>query len=129
MDKEPANKEKAPSGNPMPGMEDINDPMFMNLLNTFAKDLLGGEGNNSDKAMENLMGEFTSFLKESETNEEMKSTLESVVQQIINKDTLYEPMKTLKDHFPTWLEANWESLSTEDVERYNKQLDKITEIC
>ena len=59
----------------------------------------------------------------------MKSALESVVQEIINKDTLYEPMKTLKEEFPPWLEANWEKIPQEDVERYNKQLEKIEEIC
>ena len=59
----------------------------------------------------------------------MKTALESVVQEIINKDTLYEPMKTLKDEFPTWLENNWEKIPPEDHERYNKQLEKIEEIC
>jgi hypothetical protein len=29
--------------------------------------------------MDNILGEFTNFLKESENNEEMKSALESVV--------------------------------------------------
>ena len=38
-------------------------------------------------------------------------------------------MKILKDEFPSWLENNWQSLSDEDLERYNKQQDKITEIC
>lgn len=88
---------KEPSGAQSQGADGfpgIDDPMFKNLLNTFAKDLIGGEGGqggegNSDKAMENLMNEFTSFLKDSENNDEMKSALESVVQEIISKDTLY----------------------------------------
>jgi peroxin-19 len=75
------------------------------------------------------MQEFTTFLKDAEGNEEMKSTLESVVQEIINKDTLYEPMKTLKEEYPKWLETNWKILKPEELERYNNQLDKITEIC
>jgi len=29
-------------------------------------------------------------------------------------------MKTLKDEYPKWLEENWQSLSDEDLERYNK---------
>ncbi len=53
----------------------MNDPNFMNLLNTFAKDLLSGDGQTSDKAMENILGEFTNFLKESENSEEMQSAL------------------------------------------------------
>ena len=66
------------------------------------------------------MSEFSSFLKSSENNEEMKSALESVVQEIISKDTLYEPMKVLHDEFPNWLESNWDKVSQQDLERYNK---------
>ena len=68
-------------------------------------------------------------MKDSEGNEEMKQALESVVQEIIKKDTLYEPMKAMRDEYPKWLEANWDKVSQEDLERYNKQLDKIVEIC
>jgi hypothetical protein len=42
-----------------------------------------------------------------------------VVKEIISKDSLYQPMKNLKDAFPPWLEDNWQSLSDEDLERYN----------
>ncbi len=35
----------------------------------------------------------------------------------------------MKKEYPIWLEHNWEKLSQEDLERYNKQLEKITEIC
>ena len=48
---------------------------------------------------------------------------------IISKDSLYKPMKILKDEFPDWLEKNWDKISTEDLERYNQQLDKVTEVC
>lgn len=48
---------------------------------------------------------------------------------MISKDSMYEPMKKLKDAYPEWLEANWQKLSDEELEKYNKQLDKVTEIC
>jgi hypothetical protein len=52
-----------------------------------------------------------------------------VVKEIISKDSLYQPMKNLKEEYPGWLENNWQELSDEDLEKYNKQLDKVTEIC
>ena len=55
--------------------------------------------------------------------------LDSVVKDILSKDSLYKPMKVLKDEYPDWLEKNWESLSQEDLERFNNQQDKINEIC
>ena len=43
----------------MPGMEGMeNDPTFMNLLNTFAKDLLSGDANQSDAALDGIMNQF-----------------------------------------------------------------------
>ena len=51
------------------------------------------------------------------------------MKDIISKDSLYKPMKILKDEFPDWLEKNWDKISTEDLERYNQQLDKVTEVC
>ena len=38
----------------------------------------------------------------------MKSALDSVVKEIISKDSLYEPMKHLKEEYPKWLEENWQ---------------------
>ncbi len=101
-------------------------------MQNFTKDLLGGEGGAADGVpggMDNLMNEFSKFLKESEGNEDMKSALDSVVNELLTKDTLYEPMKTLRDEYPNWLEHNWDKIPQRDLENYNNQLDKITEIC
>ncbi len=67
----------------------------MNFLNTFAKDFMKGEGGQEgDPAnMEKMMSEFSNFLKDSEGNEDMKGALDSVVNELLNKETLYEPMK------------------------------------
>jgi len=115
----------APGGMP-PGM----DELLKNLMGS-----LGGEGGAGEEGMPNaagmekLMAEFGNFLKDSEGNEDMKSALDSVVNELLTKDTLYEPMKTLRDEYPTWLEQNWDKVSQKDLESYNNQLDKITEIC
>lgn len=83
------------------------DENFMKMLDSFAKDLLKGDPTQSEGALDNLMNQFSEFMKDSENNEDMKDALESVVSEIIKKDTLYEPMKTLKDEYPKWLEENW----------------------
>ena len=48
----------------------------MGMLNEFAKELLSNDPNKSEVAMDKIMGEFTSFLNETENNEEMKSALD-----------------------------------------------------
>ena len=79
--------------------------------------------------MNEIMKHFTSFLQDSDGNNEFKGALDSVVKDIISKDSLYEPMRKLRDEYPAWLEVNWDKVSDEDLERYNQQLDKVTEIC
>jgi peroxin-19 len=81
--------------------------------------------------MDEIFKQFSSFLKdqEGEGDENFKSSLDSVVKEIISKDSLYQPMKNLKDEYPKWLEDNWQTLKDEELEKYNKQLDKVTEIC
>lgn len=104
----------------------------MAFMKNFTKDIFGGDferGSGGSAGMDNLMNEFTNFLKESEGNEDMKSALDSVVNELLTKDTLYEPMKTLRDEYPNWLENNWDKVSQQNLEQYNNQLEKITEIC
>ena len=101
----------------------------MSVLNNLAKNLMSGDPSTSSQAMDNIMSEFNTFLNETENNEEMKTAMDSVVKEIISKDSLYEPMKSLKDEYPKWLEDNWQKVPQDELERYNKQLDMITDIC
>lgn len=41
----------------------------------------------------------------------MKSAMDSVVNELLNKETLYEPMKTMREEYPKWLDENWEKIS------------------
>lgn len=75
------------------------------------------------------MKQFSQFLSEGDSNGEFGGALESVVKDIVSKESLYPPMKKLKDAYPEWLENNWDKCSDLDLERFNKQLDKVTEIC
>lgn len=85
---------------------------MMSFLNNFAKDFLSSEGGGSSSGgMEKMMSEFSSYMKDSDGNPDMKNALDSVVNELLNKETLYEPMRTLKEEYPAWLESNWEKIS------------------
>lgn len=58
-------------------------------------------------------------MKDNESNPELKTAFDSILNDLIDKDSLYEPMKQLRELFPDWLEKNAESLPMEDVDRYN----------
>lgn len=51
-----------------------------------------------------------------------------MMEQLTNKEILYEPMKELDQKFPKWLEEKQGKLSKEDEERYRTQRGLVREI-
>lgn len=47
--------------------------------------------------------------------------VDGMMQQLLSKDLMYEPMKQVADQFPAWLEENEGTLPATDLERYKKQ--------
>ncbi|KAI0402522.1 Pex19 protein family-domain-containing protein [Xylaria palmicola] len=63
------------------------------------KDIPGGDGNEED---------FSKLLM-------------GMMEQLTNKEILYEPMKELNDKFPGWMEKNKDTLAADDLKRYQEQ--------
>jgi peroxin-19 len=51
-----------------------------------------------------------------------------MMEQLTNKDMLYEPMKELDEKFPKYLSDNKDKLKAEDAARYNKQKEIVKNI-
>lgn len=60
--------------------------------------------------------------------EEFSKMLMGMMEQLTNKDILYEPMKELNDKFPEWMEKNKATTSAEDLKRYEEQRVLVKEI-
>eukprot|EP00026_Physarum_polycephalum_P013224 Phypoly_transcript_13604.p1 GENE.Phypoly_transcript_13604~~Phypoly_transcript_13604.p1 ORF type:complete len:336 (+),score=80.11 Phypoly_transcript_13604:43-1008(+) len=69
------------------------------------------------------------MLQDFETNPEFQSVMEGMVNQMISKDVLYEPMKELREKYPKWLADNHSKLSEEEYGKYIKQYDIVQKIC
>ncbi|EEP82636.1 predicted protein [Uncinocarpus reesii 1704] len=69
---------------------------------------LGGDGQDDDEKFENLI---------------MRA-----MEQLSNKEILYEPVKELHEKFGPWLKENKEKLSKEDYERYGKQAQLMADV-
>jgi peroxin-19 len=54
--------------------------------------------------------------------------LMGMMEQLVNKDILYEPMKELEENFPDWLAKNKESTPKEDLDRYITQQAVVKDI-
>ncbi|GKT45036.1 peroxisomal biogenesis factor 19 [Colletotrichum spaethianum] len=60
--------------------------------------------------------------------EEFSKMLMGMMEQLTNKEILYEPMKELNDKFPEWFEKNREKTPAEDLKRYEDQQALVKEI-
>ena len=63
-----------------------------------------------------------------EGNEEFSKMLLGMMEQLTNKEILYEPMKELDEKFPDWLLKNKGKTTKEDLKRYEEQQALVKEI-
>ncbi|KAI9706327.1 MAG: Peroxisome chaperone and import receptor [Bogoriella megaspora] len=62
------------------------------------------------------------------SDEDFSKMLLGMMEQLTNKDILYEPMKELNDKFPAWLQKNREKTGKDDLARYEEQQRLVSEI-
>lgn len=83
------------------------DDMLANLLRELQSANGGADGTGDDSFSKMLLG---------------------MMEQLTNKEVLYEPMKELDQKFPAWLDSKKGELKEEDRERYEKQRGLVREI-
>ncbi|CAI6338394.1 unnamed protein product [Periconia digitata] len=62
------------------------------------------------------------------SDEDFSKILMGMMEQLTNKDILYEPMKELHDKFPKWMEENKTKTEEKDLKRYEEQQQLVKEI-
>ncbi|TVY37575.1 Peroxisomal biogenesis factor, partial [Lachnellula subtilissima] len=62
------------------------------------------------------------------SEEDFSKMLLGMMEQLTNKDILYEPMKELDDKFPAWMEKNEGKVDEADMKRYREQRGFVREI-
>lgn len=62
------------------------------------------------------------------SEEDFSKMLLGMMEQLTNKEILYEPMKELDDKFPEWMEQNKSKTSKDDLARYEEQRIVVHEI-
>ena len=60
--------------------------------------------------------------------EDFSKMLMGMMEQLANKEILYEPMKELHDKYPDWMRRNREKTSKQDLERYEEQQRLVGEM-
>mmetsp|Transcript_9356 Transcript_9356/g.22524 ORF Transcript_9356/g.22524 Transcript_9356/m.22524 type:complete len:295 (+) Transcript_9356:123-1007(+) len=62
-------------------------------------------------------------------NGDMQSLVDSLMEQLLSKEVLYQPMRDIASRYPEWLQANRDALSAEDLDKYERQHRKIQRVC
>ncbi|KAH8821147.1 Pex19 protein family-domain-containing protein [Xylogone sp. PMI_703] len=62
------------------------------------------------------------------SEEDFSKMLLGMMEQLTNKEILYEPMKELHDKFPGWIEKNINNTPPDDMKRYKLQQTLVAEI-
>ncbi|KAJ3409230.1 Peroxisome chaperone and import receptor [Chytridiales sp. JEL 0842] len=103
----------------MSKLRDSSDKVQAQVSNNeFDPSLLGEAG------MEDMMKELEAMMNTSE----FESMFGNIMEQLMSKDVLYEPMKDLHTKYPEWLKNNKDKVAAEDYARYEKQYVIIQEI-
>lgn len=78
--------------------------------------------------MEKGGGDPSSLLSGAGGDEDFSKLLLGMMEQLTNKDILYEPMKELHDKFPAWMELHRDTCPKADLDRYLEQQRLVGEI-
>lgn len=62
------------------------------------------------------------------SEEDFSKMLMGMMEQLTNKEILYEPMRELNEKFPGWMEKNKDTVTEEDRKRYVEQQKLVKEM-
>ena len=62
------------------------------------------------------------------SDEGFNKMLMGMMEQLTNKEILYEPMKELHDKYPAWIETNKAKTNADDMKRYMEQQSLVNDI-
>ncbi|XP_057467071.1 peroxisome biogenesis protein 19-1-like [Actinidia eriantha] len=75
-----------------------------------------------------MMEDWAKQFEELAGSQDMESIVETMMQQLLSKEILHEPMKEIGERYPKWLEEHKSKLSKDDYERYSHQYKLIKDL-
>ncbi|KJZ79744.1 hypothetical protein HIM_01213 [Hirsutella minnesotensis 3608] len=82
----------------------------------------------ADDFMSEMLKQLSSGEDGAGGDEDFSKMLMGMMEQLTNKDILYEPMKELDDKFPGWFDKNAARTPADDLKRYEEQRVLVREI-
>lgn len=132
-----AAKETASSSKEVPSKAGPSDESFQETIkktmermqNSGDQATAAAASDNTDDILAQMMKAMESGGLDGEGGEEeFSKMLLGMMEQLTNKEILYEPMKELDDKFPAWMKENEGKVDVADMKRYKEQQVYVSEI-
>ncbi|XP_077236447.1 peroxisome biogenesis protein 19-2-like [Tasmannia lanceolata] len=81
-----------------------------------------------DLGNDGMMEDFVKQFEELAGSQDMESIVETMMQQLLSKEILHEPMKEIGERYPKWLEEHKDGLNKEEYDRYCHQYEFIRKL-
>ncbi|KAL6952705.1 hypothetical protein U1Q18_019387 [Sarracenia purpurea var. burkii] len=75
-----------------------------------------------------MIEDWVKQFEELSGSQDMESIVETMMQQLLSKEILHEPMKEIGERYPKWLEEHKSKLSKDEYERYSHQYALIKDL-
>ncbi|KAJ4840825.1 hypothetical protein Tsubulata_025608 [Turnera subulata] len=86
---------------------------------------VSGGPTREDLVNDAMMEDWVKQFEELAGSQDMESIVETMMQQLLSKEILHEPMKEIGERYPKWLEEHKASVSKEYYDRYFRQYELI----
>uniref|UniRef100_A0A2P2JYJ5 Peroxisome biogenesis protein 19-2 n=1 Tax=Rhizophora mucronata TaxID=61149 RepID=A0A2P2JYJ5_RHIMU len=81
-----------------------------------------------DLGKDAMMEDWVKQFEELAGSQDMESIVETMMQQLLSKEILHEPMKEIGERYPKWLDEHKASLTKQEYERYSHQYKLIKDL-
>jgi hypothetical protein len=108
---------------PQSSSQSSSAPEMENMIQQLLQSLQNDVGSLPDMSPEDFTNGDNDFNPD--------TLMEGMMEQLLSKELMYEPMKQVKDKFPAWLDANKETLSVEEFTQRTQQYEcfcKLVEV-
>jgi len=79
------------------------------------------EGIDEEQMLKDMMAQFESFGADQDFNAD--SVINGMMEQLLSKELMYEPMKQVTEKFPSWLKRHKETLPEQEYRQRCKQYE------
>ncbi|KAF0706492.1 hypothetical protein AaE_014084 [Aphanomyces astaci] len=93
-----------------------------------AEDMEGLDTNKTEEMGEEMMQEMMKQFEQMGEKNDFQGLVDGMMQQLLSRDVMYDPMKQICDKYPEWLAEKEPHLSKQDYERYGKQYQYFQQI-